>query len=186
MMRALKQQTQAFIKDKKGVGAIEFAIIFPVLLVLYLGAFELTVAFNIYKRTASTAGSIGDLVAHQPEVSKAFLATSEHLAAAIFMPYKATDMSIKITGIEVDDKSVARVKWSWEKGKNAPYAVNSAIALPSSMSQPKRFFIRTELSISHAILRFLTSSETAIQPITISNDDLYEKRHSDPILCKDC
>ena len=36
-----------FARDQRGVGAIEFAILFPVLLMLYLGAFELTVGLSV-------------------------------------------------------------------------------------------------------------------------------------------
>ena len=36
-----------FARDERGIGAIEFAILFPVLLMLYLGAFELTIALSV-------------------------------------------------------------------------------------------------------------------------------------------
>ena len=35
-----------FVKDRRGVGAVEFAILFPILLALYVTSFELTIGYN--------------------------------------------------------------------------------------------------------------------------------------------
>lgn len=186
LIQFLPKSIKELARDERGVGAIEFAFIFPLLLILYIGAFELTVAFNIYKRTANAASSIADLVALQTEVDKAFLTATPHLAAAIYTPYSTKGLQTKITGILVDANGVPRVQWSWANDQSAPYSKNTIVTLPASMREAGRFFVRTELAIPHSILRFMTSSESPIQTLTLRNEDIFEKRRVDPIICKDC
>ncbi|MFN6986179.1 MAG: TadE/TadG family type IV pilus assembly protein, partial [Rhizobium oryzihabitans] len=51
-----------FAKDRRGVGAVEFAILFPILLALYVTSFELTIGYNTFKRSTSAAATINDLI----------------------------------------------------------------------------------------------------------------------------
>ena len=49
-------------RERKGAGAIEFAILFPVLIMLYIGAFEITIGLSVSKRVTRAAGTIADIV----------------------------------------------------------------------------------------------------------------------------
>lgn len=190
MLRALSKHStrllRKFTQDERGVGAIEFAFIFPLLVILYLGAFELTVAYSVYKRTATAAGSIADTISQQSSVDKAFLGSMKNLINVTFTPYKPINLKLKITGILVDDKQFARVLWSWDETGAAPYGKNTTVNLPESMRDSARFYIRTELEVDHSILRFMTTLETAITPVTLSRDYMFEKRPDDPVLCPSC
>jgi Flp pilus assembly protein TadG len=167
--------------DTRGVGAVEFAIIFPLLLALYISAFEVTVAYSIYKRTSNAAGTIADLVAQQKSVSKKDLAATAHVAAAIFAPYGTAGLKLKITGILTDASGNGKVSWSWNETNGQPYSVGSSVSLPATMRNPDRFFVRTELEVPHSILRFMTTIDTAITPITLRRDYIFEKRQDEPI-----
>ena len=42
----------AFWRDRKGTGAIEFAIIAPLLIMAYIGCFEISVGFNVARKVS--------------------------------------------------------------------------------------------------------------------------------------
>jgi Flp pilus assembly protein TadG len=174
-----------FANDKRGVGAVEFAIIFPLLLALYISAFEVTIAYSIYKRTSNAAGTIADIVAQQKTVSKKDLAAVSHVSSAIFAPYSTVGMRIKITGISTDDNGNGKVAWSWNETNGQPYSPGSSFNLPANMRNPGRFFVRTELEVPHSILRFMTTIETAITPLTLRRDYIFEKRQDEAITWSD-
>ncbi len=185
-LRALGQTFKRLKQDKQGVGAVEFAIIFPLLLALYITAFELTIGFSVYKRATRAAGAIADLASQPQTVNKAYLNTMEDVAAGIFVPYATTGLTLKISGIQVDANKIAKISWSWDQDDKRPYAVNSIVNIPDNLRQPNAFLVHAELTIPHTLLMFMSSVSTSIRPITIGRDYYFAKREADPITCGDC
>ncbi|MBB5576745.1 MULTISPECIES: TadE/TadG family type IV pilus assembly protein [Rhizobium] len=176
-----------FVRDEKGVGAIEFAILFPVLLMLYLGAFELTIALSVEKRASRSAGSIADIVTQQSSVSKTVLATMPSVASAIFTPYDATGLTLKITGIQLDASGNATVAWSWAQDGSKPYSTGSAVTVPSDIDLPSTFLVRTELAIPYQLISFGSDFLPAgSSQITISREYFYRPRTDTSVTCSDC
>lgn len=176
-----------FARDRQGVGAIEFAILFPVLLMLYLGAFELTIGLNVSKRTSRSAGSIADIVSQQSSVTKSVLATMPSVAGAIFAPYVTTGLTLKITGVAVDASGKATVAWSWAQDGTRPYPSGTAVTVPSNMNQASTFLVRSELAIPYQLLTFGASFlPSGSNQITISRQYYYRQRVGTSISCSDC
>jgi Flp pilus assembly protein TadG len=176
-----------FARDERGVGAIEFAILFPVLLMLYLGAFELTVGLNISKRASRSAGSIADIVSQQSTVTKSVLATMPSVAGAIFAPYGTTSLTLKITGITIDTTGKATVAWSWAQDGTKPYAAGTTVTVPANMNQASTFLVRSELSLPYQLISFGSNFlPSGTNQITISRQYYYRQRVGNSISCSDC
>ncbi|OCI91920.1 hypothetical protein A6U86_20625 [Rhizobium sp. AC27/96] len=176
-----------FARDQRGVGAIEFAILFPVLLMLYLGAFELTVGLNVSKRASRAAGSVADILSQRSSVVKSDLATMPSVASAIFAPYATTGLTLKITGIAVDASGNATVAWSWAQDGTRPYSPGTALTVPNNMNQASTFLIRSELALPYQLLSFGTNFlPSGTNQITISRQYYYRQRVGSSISCSDC
>ena len=176
-----------FARDERGVGAIEFAILFPVLLMLYLGAFELTVGLNVSKRASRSAGSIADIVSQQSSVSKSVLATMPSVAGAIFAPYITTGLTLKITGIAIDATGNATVAWSWAQDGTRPYISGTTLTVPANMNQASTFLVRSELALPYQLLSFGSNFlPSGTNQITISRQYYYRQRVGTSISCSDC
>jgi Flp pilus assembly protein TadG len=180
--------TRRFVRDREGVGAIEFAILFPILVMLYLGAFEITVGLSVSKRTSRAAGSVADIVTQQQSVTKSSLTDIAKAVPAIFAPYDSSNMVLKVTAVQVDGGSNATVLWSWASSGPVPYAKNSAVSdLPTEMKKASSFLIRTELAIPYTLFVFAPDFMPAgMRTITISRSYFYRQRQGDNILCGDC
>ncbi|ULR43958.1 TadE/TadG family type IV pilus assembly protein [Rhizobium sp. K102] len=176
------------IRERQGAGAIEFAILFPVLVMLYIGAFEITIGLSVSKRATRAAGSIADLVTQQQSVTKSTLAEMRSVATAIFVPYNSTSLTLKITGITVDASANAKVLWSWAQDGSVPYAKNAAVSdVPSDMKTANSFLVRTELSIPYTMFLFAPNfMPDGMRTITISRSYFYRQRQGDSIPCGDC
>ena len=176
-----------FARDERGIGAIEFAILFPVLLMLYLGAFELTIALSVEKRASRSAGSIADILTQQSSVTKSSLAEMPSVAGAIFAPYATTGLTLKITGVAIDSGSNATVAWSWEQDGSKPYSTGSAVTVPSNIGQAGSFLVRTELAIPYQLISFGSDFLPAgSSQITISRQYFYRPRTGSSVACTDC
>lgn len=176
------------VRDKGGVGAIEFAILVPVLLLLYLGALQTTVALSVAQRTSRAAGTVADIVTQQSTVSKSILSTMPSVVNAIFVPYATTGMTLKITGIQIDASSKATVLWSWEQDGTTAYAVNSAVTgVPTALNKPNSFLVRTELGVPYKLISFGPDFLPAgMNSITMQRQYFYRQRTGTSIKCDDC
>jgi Flp pilus assembly protein TadG len=176
------------IRDRKGAGAIEFAILFPVLIMLYIGAFEITIGLSVSKRVTRAAGTVADLITQQQSVTKSALAQMPSVATAIFVPYNSTALTMKITGITIDASANAKVLWSWAQDGTVPYAKNATVSnVPSDMKTANSFLVRTELSIPYTMFLFAPNfMPDGMRTITINRSYFYRQRQGDSIPCGDC
>ncbi|MBX5135283.1 pilus assembly protein [Rhizobium lentis] len=184
----LVQQARRLARERKGAGAIEFAILFPVLIMLYIGAFEITIGLSVSKRATRAAAAIADLVTQQQSVTKSALAQMPSVATGMFVPYNTTSLTLKITGISIDASANAKVLWSWAQDGTTPYAKNVTVSdVPADMKTANSFLVRTELSIPYRMFLFAPNfMPDGMRTITISRSFFYRQRQGDSIPCGDC
>lgn len=184
---AVSDTLRRLVRDRQGVGGVEFAIIAPMLIVLYLMAFELTMGLSVAKKTSLASSTVADLVARQEKVNKAFLTTMTDVSGAIFVPYPSKNLVIKVSAIRIDAAKAAKVAWSWSTTGVAPYAVGTNAPVPSDMLVANTFLIRSELSVSHELMMYLpglTGTET--KNLTLAREFYFRQRLGTEVTCTDC
>ena len=65
----LYQELQAYKRSKEGIAAIEFAIVAPIMIVMYIGLAELSIAIAEDRRVSHAANVAGDLTTQLSSVS---------------------------------------------------------------------------------------------------------------------
>lgn len=177
------------LKDQRGVGAVEFAIIAPILISLYITCFELTIGLSVSKRVTKATGTVADLVTQQTSVTKAYLATMVDVSKAIFVPYNTstTSIKLKITGITIDAAQTPKVAWSWDQAGARPYAVGSPVTdVPTELKTANTFLVRAELSVPHELFMLMPVLSSETRSITIARSYFYRQRKGTSITCGDC
>ena len=178
------------VSDRRGIGGVEFAIIAPILISLYITCFELTIGLSVSKRVTRSAGTVADLVTQQSSVDKAYLGTMIDVAKAIFVPYNSssTQISMKITGIQIDSTGTPKVAWSWDQTNARPYVVGTPVSgVPDEMKTADTFLVRAEVSVPHELLMFMPGVVSAEnRSITIGQTYFYRQRVGDSVACSNC
>jgi Flp pilus assembly protein TadG len=186
-MAGLALRLKALWVDRRGVGGVEFALIAPLLLCLYITAFELTIGLSISKRTTRTASTIADLVTQQTAVTPTTLATMKDVANSIFVPYSPKNLSLKITGVTLDGSGNPTVAWSWDQLNGRPYAVGSPVNVPTDMRSPNTFLVRAEVSVTHQLFMVMPGLlPSQLQTITMGRQYFYRQRVGTSIDCTGC
>lgn len=186
-LHGTKTALQRLRDDCSGLGAVEFALLAPLLLMLYISAFEVTQGFDASKRTARAAGVIADLVSQEEEVTPTSLTGMTVIANSIFAPMSTSQMSIVISGIAVDAAGKSTISWSWTQNGTAPYKVGSTVNIPADMAGPSSFLIRSEVTYPYTILSFmpgLLPSQT--QSLTLYRQYYFRQRTGDSLPCTGC
>jgi Flp pilus assembly protein TadG len=99
-----------------GIAAVEFAMILPILLVLWIGGVEVTGALSLDRRLNNLASAMGDLVARDKKLTYADIDDIFELADAALYPYDATGIALRITAVDMDEGGVATVGWTRKQG----------------------------------------------------------------------
>jgi Flp pilus assembly protein TadG len=122
-------------KNARGVALIEFAMVFPILVVLYLGGFQLMDAVSVYRKVTTTTRSLADLSTQMANVNEASVQTVLDASAQIMAPYAASGGTYRISLINVDSAGVATVEWSQSKSGTGELSPGAAYALPANIKQ---------------------------------------------------
>jgi Flp pilus assembly protein TadG len=175
------------LRDRQGVGGVEFALVAPMLLVLYLMSFELTMGFSVAKKTSMASSAVADIIAREEKVTKAFLVTMPDVAKAIFVPYPTNNLLIKVTAIKIDSTKAAKVAWSWSSTGVVPYAVGTTAPVPADLLVADTFLVRSELSVSHELMTYLPGLVSGgKKSLTLYREFYYRQRLGTEITCTDC
>lgn len=117
------------------MAAVEFALIMPLLLSLYLGTVEVSTAVSVDKRVASVAGALGDLVARadgsltESELTDYFSASS-----SIMAPYSHSILEQVVTCVAVDNNGNTKITWSRGYNGGIPHVTGDSYNLPTELT----------------------------------------------------
>jgi Flp pilus assembly protein TadG len=98
--------------DDRGSAAIESAIIFPVLVLIFLGMVEMSQAFTVKRRVQNVASATADLVAQSQSVTTSDLNDIASIGAQLMLPFSSTGLALTITSVAEDTQSKITVQWS--------------------------------------------------------------------------
>src|SRR5690606_18194717 len=96
-----------------GVAAVEFALVLPLMLMLYIGSVEGAALLSMDRRVQAVTGTLGDLVARTDTTTQQDTLDDYFRAAgAIMTPYPATDLHQVLSLVQVTAKGEASIVWS--------------------------------------------------------------------------
>jgi len=139
-----------FAGDVKGVAAIEFAFIAPVLILLFIGTLEVSYAVAVDRKISRVSSSVADLVTQTDTHSKSTLNPIMNIADRIIYPYAQIEgaLSIVLVGITIADGQ-ARVEWSHNNGTGTKPAEGSVITVPESIKIDGTALVSATVSVEH-------------------------------------
>jgi len=111
--QAARFSARGFVADRRALAATEFAVIVPLMLVLFFGTVEFSSAVAIDRKVTLIARTLSDLTSQSAgTVTDAVLQNTFTASISIITPYDDTPVKAAITQIYVDANSIATVQWS--------------------------------------------------------------------------
>jgi Flp pilus assembly pilin Flp len=88
----MRRLTGRFAKDRRGVSAVEFALLLPVMIALYLGSVEISTGVSMQRKVTLTAGAVANLTAQSTALVTSDLTNIMNASTAILAPYSASGL----------------------------------------------------------------------------------------------
>lgn len=143
MWLRVRRPVQGLLDDCRGLAAIEFAMIVPIMLILFFGTDEFSSGIAVNRKVTLMARTLSDLTSQNISVTDNQLTNFFNASAGIMTPYSATPVQSTITELYVDPNTLAaRVQWS--KG-SAPRTAGTTVAIPTALQVGGTYLIYSEV-----------------------------------------
>lgn len=143
-----------FAGDRRGVSAVEFALLAPVMIGLYLGCVEISDGVGASRKVSLTAAALGNLTAQYSTITAGDMSNILNASSAIIAPYDASKLKITVSCLSVAKNNTVTVKWSVTRNggvggtPSVPTALTADYTTDKSKSYPV-YFIYTQVAYTY-------------------------------------
>jgi Flp pilus assembly protein TadG len=199
-LRGIPAKVARFCRDRRGVAAIEFAFIVPVLLIMYFITMEASQAIETSKKVSRIGSMVADLVTQQQTVVKANLDAMMKIGTSTLQPYNRSLPTIIITGIQITDEASPRVQVAWSRKLvgttySADAKAGNPTTVPSTLQIRNTFLVRVESDLGYVpVIAWSENNNnqkalgllSTFSHISMSETYYLRPRRSPTISCSDC
>jgi Flp pilus assembly protein TadG len=137
-----------FAKAHSGLAAVEFAMLLPVLMTLYLGCVEVTTAVATQRKVTLTAHALADLPSRFTAVTNADMSNILNAASDIIAPYTAAQLKSVVSELAIDANGHATVVWS-DTLNGTARTVGTVVNIPANLAAPNTYLLLGEAQYSY-------------------------------------
>ena len=141
---------QAFKSDIKGLSGVEFALIAPMLIGIYLGVAETALGVTNSRKVSRVAATLSDLVAQSENITGSQIDGIMNASSSVMEPYTSAPLKIHVIGVAIDGNGIARVSWSRKKGDTSAPSVGSIYPIPVAIKIPDSFLIVSKVTYDYS------------------------------------
>jgi Flp pilus assembly protein TadG len=154
---SVRRSARDLARDRSAIAATEFAVIVPIMLVMFFGTVEFSSAVAVDRKVTLVARTLSDLTSQAlNSVTDNYLQNVFTASIAITTPYSATPTKARISEIYVDSTKVAKIQWS--KAATISSAATQAtlatsthnagdiVTIPTALQVPQTYLIFSEVS----------------------------------------
>ncbi len=153
------------VRDQRGVSAVEFALLAPMMIGLYLGVVEISQGVSADRKVSLVSAALANLTAQSTTLSTTDMTNILDASGAIISPYSASLLKMTVTCLKIDASKNVTVKWS---------VTRNGIANSGTMSIPTALAVaNTQLILAQASYAYTPTVGYTISGTLTLSDQMY-------------
>lgn len=159
MKRVLIDRLLRFARCRGGVAAVEFAMVVPIMFLLFVGSVEFSQAITVDRRVTQVASSTADLVARERKVTQGDLDGIMGIIDTLIKPYDKTKLKLTLVNVfsSMSNASDTKVCWAYNHPQNGgvnTYSEDAPYSLPTGILEAGNSVIVTEVRYDYEPMIF--------------------------------
>jgi Flp pilus assembly protein TadG len=146
--RTVFSRLARFVRDCTGVSAVEFAMLAPVMMTLFLGSVETSQGIAVKRKVSLTAHTLADLATQYTDITNADMSNILNAASAVMAPYPAANLQAVVSELSVDAQGQASVVWS-DTLNGSALTVGDVVAIPASLAVPNSYLVLAQVQYNY-------------------------------------
>ena len=154
---ALKLAPYSLWSNRKGVASIEFAMVVPVMVMMFMGIVEFSQAITVDRRVNQVASSAADLIARTDATTTTELNSIMNVVEVLMRPYSETPMKVTVSNVIASTSNAANTVVCWaynHQGGVASYNAGDAYTLPTGVVESGESVLVVEVTYAYTPLIF--------------------------------
>jgi Flp pilus assembly protein TadG len=146
----LIQRLVSFARDRRGVSAVEFAMLLPLMITIYLGTVEISQGVAIDRKVTLTTRTAADLASQVSSINNSDMSNMLTATKAVMaMPgFQESKLKVVVSAVDIDANGTAKVVWS-DTLNGAKRAVGSTVTLPTALNVANTTLIWSEVQYAY-------------------------------------
>lgn len=188
---ALRRLLSRFRRAERGVAAIEFALILPTMLLLYIGMTQVTFALNVDRKVTVLSRTVADLVGRAASLSTSEMEDVVDAALTVLAPFDAANVEIVLSSAMVLENAAgelqAQVCWSYANAHGTVRSAGQTVSVPPGYDTAGTSFILAEVSkpfrpviTIESIFTTITLSDVSAWPVRNATQVVYNNQRCTP------
>ena len=145
---AIKRKLAGLASDERGVSAVEFAMLLPLMLSLYLGSVEVSQGIGADRKVTLTTRTICDLVSQVSNIGNADMTNALNASAAVMAPFPTGNLKVTVSSVKIDATGKATIDWS-DSFNGTARAKGSTVTLPTALKVANTYLIWSEVQYTY-------------------------------------
>jgi Flp pilus assembly protein TadG len=162
--------------DRRGVAAVEFALVVPVVIVVYLVGFEVMQAATVYRKLTDTTVQLANVTAQYTTMGASDVSTVLGASSQIMNPYSTSNLTIVLSEVTTDASGNGKVTWS-QTYQGTALTVGSAVTMPSGFQNANTSYILAQTTYAYQPV----IGGAFVKPISMTNQIFMLPRASSAI-----
>lgn len=160
-------------RDERGVSAIEFAMILPLMVTLYLGGVEVTQGITIDRKVTLTARTVADLMSQERTINDTAANNILAASSAVMAPFPTEKAEVTVTLIKIDANKNAKAEWSYSLNGTPK---SGSVTVPAALLIPETSLVWGEVTYTYEpAIGYVVTGEIALK------DQIYMRPRFDHI-----
>jgi Flp pilus assembly protein TadG len=150
MLRSLTLIANRFARGTCGLAAVEFALLLPVMVLLYVGTVEVVPLISADRRVALTASTVANVTTQYASISASTtMPDILNASADVLAPYSSSNAIVVVSLVTIDATGHATVTWSQSLPSGSGRTLGQSVTLPSGLDVPNTSLVWGETTYAY-------------------------------------